>query len=171
MKRVLIILATLGALLLAACADLATAKQAYRDKDYDTARANWEKLAEYDYPEAKSNLGLMMIRGQGGQQNVSEGLRLLEEAGNENYAPALLEQGKLYQAGKLVPKNPVKAKQLYEKALALNYQRAAYQLGQLAESQKNYTEAATYYRQAIAAGIPRAQEKLDALYAKKRVTR
>jgi TPR repeat protein len=167
MKNVILMIAMAGVIFVSACADLTTAKTAYRNKDYDTARAQWIKLAEYDYPEAQSNLGLMMIRGEGGQQNIAEGLRLLEEAGNQNYAPALLEHGKLYQAGKVVPADKARARKFYEEALSLGYMRATYQLGTLAESEKNYDQAEMYYRQAAQAGVPRAQEKIDALLNKR----
>src|SRR5690349_14775888 len=85
--------------LLASCADLTTAKNAYQKGDYATARANWVELAKRGFPEAQTKLAEMNMAGIGMKPNPQEGVRLLKEALRENDPGAMVALGKAYLKG------------------------------------------------------------------------
>jgi TPR repeat protein len=153
-------------LFVSACADMNTAKQATRDGDLTKARANYEALAKAGYPDAQTELGIMLVRGEGGLADVTRGDAMLKEAGDKNIPKALFERGKLYEDGKLVQKNSELAQQLYERALSLGYTRAKYNLATLYEENGNYLMAEQLYKQSLNDKNYKAAARLGDLYAK-----
>lgn len=144
--------------------DIRTAKLAASSGDYETARMNYEKLADFGIPEARIELALMELKDQGVSPDSARGIALLEQAAGDNNPRALFELGKAYQEGKKVKKNLPKARQLLERSLELGYVRAYYQLAIMAEGQKDYKEAEALYRQSYSTGYFKASTRIGALY-------
>lgn len=152
-------------LMLGACADMGTAKQAAQSGDMTTARTNYQKLAEAGYPDAQAEYGAMLVRGEGGPADIARGDAMLKAAGEKDIPKALLERGKLYQEGKFVQKDTALAQQLYERALALGYTRANYNLATLYDDNGNYPMAEQLYKQSLNEN-DKAAVRLGDLYAK-----
>lgn len=151
---------------LSACADLKTAKVASKAGDYETARENWEKLADMGFPEAQTSLGLMYVRGEGVAADPKRGIALLEQAAAKNNPQAMFELGKLYQEGKGVKKDLTRARDLFQRALAQGYDRSLYQLGQIAEEERYYADAEEFYLRSLALPNDKAAVKIGGLYEK-----
>lgn len=116
--------------------DMATAKTAYKNKDYQTAAENWIPLAHRGNAEAQLALGKLYTKGQGVKQNYQTALNLFLAAAAQNNARAMFEIGKLYESGYGILKAPQKAKRWYEKAAQNGYARGYYSIGRLYEKRK-----------------------------------
>ncbi len=160
-------LAVTSILLLSACADLPTAEQALRDGDYGTARKHMETLADYNFPQAQTDLALMLMKGQGGPADSYRAVELLQKAADANYPQAQFELGRVYQQGEIVKADLPKAESLYMKAQAAGYVRSSFQLGTLYEQKKDYVRAESFYKQALKGGYYRAAVKIADLYDSK----
>ena len=97
-----------------------------------------------------------------------EDLQMLHTQAAQGDALGQFGLGRLYDFGRGVPQDYVKARQWYEKAAAQGNADAQFKLGFLYDFghgvPKNYAKAWQWYEQAAAQGHPWAQFKLGALY-------
>jgi TPR repeat protein len=144
----------LAALLaLPGCADLSKSRAAYQVENYEAARKDLEELARRGFPEAMTKLGEMYVAGNGMKPDPQKGLALFRQAeAQEKYPPAIIDIGQAYRLGVGVPKSAAKAKEYFERALALGDADAYAQLGLLEQDAKHYATAEDYFNKAINAG-------------------
>lgn len=84
-----------------------------------------------DHAEASGLLGQLLVQGQGMDQDIGKGVRLLEMAVNAGDLSATCALGSLYADGSKVRKNVKKAAKLLNHALRSGYTPAAVTLGGL----------------------------------------
>jgi len=151
-QRPLRILLWLGALSLSACADLNAAKAAYQAGDLTTAQKNWIDLAARGFPEAQTRLGETAMDNENGPAGPMRGVGFYNKAMAEQYPPAFIALGRLYQSGYGLPKDDKKARNLFNRARVLGDSRAYAALGELEMEEKNFSEAEDDFKKALAAG-------------------
>jgi TPR repeat protein len=146
--------------LLAACADLGTARSDITLHKYDVARANLEELSRRGFPQAQTKLGEMYQDGLGVPKDPAKALALYRQAEkNEQYPEAIIDIGKAYRTGEGVPQNTAKAREYFQRAERLGAADASVQLGLLEQDAGNYGAAESLFRKGLAAG------DMDALVA------
>jgi len=120
MNKRLISYGLVGALgvFLSACADLPTAKNAYKNGDYCAAAKNWGPLAEKGYLDAQLGLARLYQKGQCVKQSDATTLKYLLAAEKNGYQGAYPLMGKCYEQGKDVQHNGEKADYYYALAAA-----------------------------------------------------
>lgn len=165
---------------LSACAgmpDMNTAKNAYQNKQYDVAYANYNELAEFGLPQAKVELGKMYLYGRGTDKDPQKALSLFEEAqalGERRYAPRYIPKAQA-RVGAMALKSdngvpPAQGVALLQEAAAHGEADALFQLGYAHEKgrgvARNGKLADNYYRQAAAEGNAKAQFYRAELYRK-----
>lgn len=149
-------------------------------KDLSEAVKWYRNAAEQGDAGAQEALGEMYLHGEGVPTNISEGLRLLEQA-IAGYEPQVQRKesvaeffiasicsrlGDYFFKGQLLPKNITNAIHYYEKAANAPAWtdlagEAQSQLGYIhATETKNFAEAAKWYRKRAEAGEPTAQYNL-----------
>jgi TPR repeat protein len=114
-------------LLLTACADLDVGKQAKQDGDYVAARKNYEKLADFGYPEAQIAMADMLVKGQGGPVDTVKAKEYLQKAYEQGDARAAYQLAMIYEK----EENFQRAGDYYKQALQEDYPKAAVKLGKL----------------------------------------
>ena len=92
---------------------------AYDRADYKSALRVWMAAAEAGDPDAQNNVGEIYERGLGGQPNFEVAVIWYQKAADQGYARALFNLGTLYEQGQGVPKDRLKALNLYRKAWGL----------------------------------------------------
>lgn len=116
--------------------DLKVGKEAYKQKDYAKAHANWLPLAEAGFPKAKTELGKLYLRGLGVPQNPKMAYALFKSAFENGDPRGLIEIGRLYEKGIGAPVNILLAKNWYERASMAGYARGDYMIGELYQKKK-----------------------------------
>lgn len=185
-------LAALGAtaLLLSGCstsemadmgfADMDTARQAYKDEDWDTARRHYERLAAAGFPRAKLELGKMHLYGKGMEKDPQKALALFEEAeGNgesgDRRAPTYIRRAQTYVGadairGEAEEVSPEEGFAMLVENAEGGSDRALFEVGYAYEkgrgTQVSGYKAAEYYRKAGETGYGRADYHLARLYEK-----
>lgn len=89
---------------------------AYDRADYKTALAVWMPQAEAGNAEAQANVGEIFERGLGGEPNYEAAVIWYEKAAAQSNARAQFNLGTLYEQGLGVPKDKLKALNLYRAA-------------------------------------------------------
>src|SRR5882672_5916533 len=92
---------------------------AYDRADYKSALRVWMAAAEAGDPDAQNNVGEIYERGLGGAPNFEAAVIWYQKAADQGYARALFNLGTLYEQGEGVPKDRLKALNLYRKAWGL----------------------------------------------------
>ena len=137
------------------------ANEAYRNHDFSRAYYWWNILAEAGHAKAQSNLGLLFLRGQGVDKNVSIALRWLEKAAGQGVITAQYNLGYLYSTLKGDHRDQPKASFWYLKAAEQGHGTARFHLAQRYErglgTKRDYVEA---LRWAILAGEVTKSAKL-----------
>jgi TPR repeat protein len=82
---------------------------AYQRKDYTTAVAKWQIVADSGDAKAQSLLGLMHFFGQGVPQNYAVALRLLHLAAAQSEPKAQFKLGSMHANGQGVKRDKVRA--------------------------------------------------------------
>ncbi|WP_042296313.1 tetratricopeptide repeat protein [Paraburkholderia bannensis] len=77
--------------------------------EFQSAAAHGNRLAEFNY-------AMMLLNGEGGAADVSEGRKWLHKAADANMSHAQYVYGKMYDDGDFVDRNPVEAHQWFLKA-------------------------------------------------------
>lgn len=85
--------------------------EAYRAKDYATARVQWRKAldADPDNTYAMNNLGFLQSRGLGGKRDMASAVKLWTTAARRGNSESALHLGQAYQRGTGVPTSQVEA--------------------------------------------------------------
>jgi|GEM_PF-6005216 len=90
-----------------------------------------EQRAQHDDAAALTTLGRAYLEGDAVDEDIEQGLELLERAAAQEYAPALLALGRYYdQDASLFDRDKPRARTYLERASNLNNAEATYLLGQ-----------------------------------------
>lgn len=81
------------------------------------ARHLYRRAADLGHTRAAFNLALMSLNGEGGRADTAEGIRWLEIAAAKPYSPALEQLAHLYDQGRGVTRDPVRAAELFLQAI------------------------------------------------------
>lgn len=131
-----------------------------RPKDMPAAREWYARASEGGWPKAHCALGNMLIRGQGGEGDVANGLELCRLAANLGDADAQTDLGGYLLLGKVTRKNVLAARVWLERAAAQGHANAAFLLGQIHwkgdGTPRDTVAAGNRWRQAYEAGRPDA---------------
>src|SRR5882724_116725 len=92
---------------------------AYDRADYKSALRVWMAAAEAGDADAQNNVGEIYERGLGGKPNFEVAVIWYQKAADQGYARALFNLGTLYEQGQGVPKDRLKALNLYRRAWEL----------------------------------------------------
>lgn len=164
---------------LSACSnlpDMETGSRAYENQDYATARSNYELLAEFGIPKAKTELGKMYLYGRGAEADPQKALALFEEAkakGDPNSARMIPKAQSQVGAMAFKDNSPILPEQgikLLEQAAETGDANALFNLGYAHEKgigvPVSGQMANQYYQQAAAQNYPRADYQRGQLYQK-----
>lgn len=97
-------------------ASLKKGNAAYQNKDYATARMEWQPLANEGNAAAQYNLGLLYAYGKGVAQDYAQAAKWYRSAAMNGHTSAPNDLGVLYATGKGVPKNRTEAVKWYQMA-------------------------------------------------------
>lgn len=104
------------------------ALEAYREKDYLTARSGWSELSDAGHGISMHNLSVLTWRGQGGPKNQHAALELFHDAGQKDVGPSLHALGVLALRGAVEAPDPAEAVRYFEAASALGHAPSTYNL-------------------------------------------
>lgn len=104
---------------------------AYFAGDYATAVQVFTELGDAGNAVAQTNLGLMLLNGDGIKQDRVAAVKWLKTATEQGYARAQYQLGLVYGNGIGVAKNYDFAYELFTRAATQNYPHAQYSLGVL----------------------------------------
>ncbi|MBP7722231.1 MAG: sel1 repeat family protein [Alphaproteobacteria bacterium] len=161
---------------LSACSmpDMQTGNRAVKNQDYAAARANYEPLAEFGIPKAKTELGKMYLYGRGADANPQKALALFEEAQakGDPGAAKLIPKTQAHIGALALTENPSIPPQeglkLLHEAAASGDASALFNLGYAHEKgigvPANGQVADQYYQQASAQDYPKADFYRGQLY-------
>lgn len=100
-------------------------------RDYAKAQKCFEAAARQNIPEARYNLGLLLLTGLSGKPSPSEAANNFQLAAEAGIAAAQHKLGKLYDKGDVLKENPEEALQWYHKAAEQGYAQAQFDLGMM----------------------------------------
>jgi uncharacterized protein len=92
---------------------------AYDRADYKSALRIWMTAAQAGDAEAQNNVGEIYERGLGGEPNYEAAAIWYQKAADQGYTRALFNLGTLYEQGEGVPKDRMRALDLYRQAWGL----------------------------------------------------
>src|SRR5215471_1933067 len=142
--------------------------QAYRRGDYQAARSYYESAARNGDRLAQYNLATMLLRGEGGAENLEAGVGWLTKAAEAGMAQAQYNLGLLFESGIGVSRDLTMATAWWQKAAEQGHTQAQvelatqYFLGRGAP--KDWKIAARWYEAAAANGDPGAQYIIGSFY-------
>jgi TPR repeat protein len=149
---------------------LASADEAYAQRDYASALQGFQQAAATGDPVAEYQLGYMYQLGQGVQPDPATALNWYRRAAAQNYAPAQSQIGYMNQYGVGMRQDYAAAAHWYNLAAAQGFKTAQFELGYLSQhgfgTPKNYYAALHWYQMAAAQGSASAQNQLGYLYQK-----
>jgi len=109
--------------------DFAVALEAYRERDYTTARRMWSELSDAGHGISMHNLAVLKWRGQGGPKERAAALELFKNAGAADVGPSLHALGVLSLKGAGgMARNPAEAVRYFEAASAAGHAPSTYNL-------------------------------------------
>ena len=121
------------------------ANKAYRANDFALAYYWWNLLAEAGHAKAQSNFGLLFLRGQGVDKNVSTAMRWMDKAAQHGSVTAQYNLGFLFGTLKGKLRDLEKSNFWYLKAAEQGHGTARFHLAQRYEqgrgTKRNYVEA------------------------------
>jgi uncharacterized protein len=118
----------------AAFADFDTGCAAFDRGDYQTARKEWEPLAQEGHAEAQFRLGCLYTFGQGVPEDHALALRLFRLAAEQGDADAQNNLGGMYAEGLGVAADQVEAYMWFELAASAGHETAIRNRAYLAEA-------------------------------------
>jgi TPR repeat protein len=92
---------------------------AYDRASLASALKIWQRDAILGNAEAHYYVGEIFAQGAGESPNYKQAINGYQQAADQDYAPALMALGRLYEAGLGVPKDLAKAMSLYRRASGL----------------------------------------------------
>ncbi len=108
--------------------DFTIALEAYRERDYETARQMWSELSDAGHGISMHNLAVLKWRGQGGPRERSAALELFKNAGEVDVGPSLHALGVLSLKGVNMPADPAEAVRYFEAASVTGHLPSTYNL-------------------------------------------
>lgn len=117
-----------------AWADFDTGCAAFDRGDYQTARQEWEPLAQEGHAQAQFRLGCLYTFGQGVPEDHALALRLFRLAAEQDDADAQNNLGGMYAEGLGVAADPVEAYMWFELAASAGHETALRNRAYLAEA-------------------------------------
>ena len=158
-------------------ADLQSAKNAYKNKDYPAALKEFKALATSGNAEAQFYLGQMYDNSEGTAQDYQQIIARVEQASiwyrkaaEQGYAPAQTNLGIILESGGRVERNYKEAALWYRKAAAQGDSAAQFNLGIMYYSGRgddiapDYKEASLWLGKAAEQGNSSAQIALGRMY-------
>ena len=150
-------------------AELKKAQEAYDNKDYETALAIWNKLAERNNADAMQKIGLCYGRGHGVILDSIEAFKWCRKAADLGNAKAMYIIGWCYSDGQGVTQDYTEAVKWYQKAADLGVAAAMFNLGLCYENgqgvSQDYADAVKWYCKAADLGHAKAMDNLGFCYA------
>lgn len=139
------------------------------DKDEEIAFDWFTKAADLGFIPAFFQVGVCLLEGVGAVQNKKFGLEYLTRAMDQGYVRANTYLADEYIDGRLVRKDSIKARELFEQAAAKEDPYALYKLGEMYAGnglsvEKNERKAAQYFAKAATLGQPDAEYMLGYYY-------
>ena len=139
-----------------------------KPQNRDEAFKWYQKAANFGYPKAVFNLGVMYESGNGVSQNMRMAVHQYELAAELGVAEAMNNLGNAYHQGKGIDANPAEAVKWYTKADLAGFYLGPYNLGVMhyfvdAEG-KDYSKAFNCFRKAADSGYAQAQYNLAGMY-------
>ena len=101
--------------------------EAYRNKDYASARIHWLPLAEGGHTQAMNNVGLMYKNGIGVHKDQKKAYKLFKQSAEQGFSLAQYNLAGMYQKGTGVKKNRKEAVR-WMRIAANTFSRAQYKL-------------------------------------------
>ena len=116
MRRLVLLLVSLGLLSTGAYADYAAGLRAYQAKDYAAALAEWQPLADQGDANSQYRLGLLYARGEAVGQDYEKAAAWYRKAADQGLAAAQTTLGVLYAYGRGLARNNEEAVTAYQTA-------------------------------------------------------
>jgi TPR repeat protein len=107
------------------------ALNAYKQKDFATAKAIWEEESKLKNDQAMANLGLMYLKGEGVVKDLNKAKAYFDEASLYDNDSANFNLALMYQSKIGVEEDMPKAKEYFRRAIAKNHTQAAFRLALL----------------------------------------
>jgi TPR repeat protein len=137
-------------------------------KDYEKARAQYERADQLGNDVATNNLAALLGQGLGGPKDGAKARQLFEKAAASGINLAKYSLGRMYEDGDGVPQHFVLAWHWYEAAAATGDARAMTRLGVFCQKGlavgKDYDAARGWYEKAAALGESSSMALLGVLY-------
>lgn len=155
---------------LTGCADMKTAKHAYKSGDYETARKHWQELADFGLADAQRQLAEMYTKGSGVEQDYVKAAELLKAAAAQGDAKAYYQLARLYEEGNGVAADGAQADAYYQEAVKGGYDKAVYHQARMYARgrvvDQDLKKAIALYEESARAGYGRASYELAQLLEK-----
>ena len=149
-------------------AELKKAQEAYDNKDYETALAIWNRLAERNNAVAIRKVGVCYSYGNGVPQDYDEAIRWNWKAVELGNAVAMYNLGRYYENGQGVHQDYSEAVKWCQKAADLGVVDAMYSLGLFyGKGQgvtQDFAEAVKWFRKAADLGDSDAMRNIGLCY-------
>jgi len=129
MRFVVSLLLMILAAPLAHASEFEDGMQAYRDKDYGTARLLWLPLAESGHTFAMNNVGMMYKKGYGVPRDYKKAVKYFKKSSDQGFSLASYNLAAMYQSGKGVKKNRKLAFKSMLKAAEKRFAKAQIKVG------------------------------------------
>lgn len=150
-----------------ALAGIDDAVAAYGRGDFNTAFAEFSRLAKSGDAEGQYSLGLLYAEGQGVKQDDEAAAKWYKAAAEQHYASAQYSLGEAYRLGHGVKRDAAAAAKWYKAASTQGHTPAQYRLGLLYDEgdgvPHDAPEAARWFTAAANGGHSEAQRQLAAL--------
>lgn len=116
------------------------ALNAYKQKDFATAKNIWEEESKLKNDQAMANLGLMYLKGEGVTKDFTKAKTYFEEASLYDNDSANFNLALMYQSKIGVEEDMPKAKEYFRRAVAKNHTQAAFRLALLLLQDRSHVE-------------------------------
>jgi uncharacterized protein len=150
--------------------DLATqnAVADYNAGNLVAARSEFNRAAQKGSRLAEFNYAMMLLNGEGGPADVSEGKKWLRRAADANMAHAQYVYGKMYDDGEFVERDPTEAHRWFLMAAKQGHVQAELALAnQFLDgrgTERDNSQAFTWYKKAAEGGDMTAQYVAGSFY-------
>jgi TPR repeat protein len=124
MTRPILVLLLFVVTALPAPADFKAGMQAYEAGDFETARREWEPLADDGVVEAQFNLGLIYHNGKGVPEDLGVAHGWYLKAAEGGYARAQVRVAEMYETGQGTRKDLIQAHYWFRRAADQKYEGA-----------------------------------------------
>jgi uncharacterized protein len=150
-----------------AAADVAAGMQAFKNKDYAKAFAEWKAAAEAGQAEAQFDLGVLYAQGKGVQRDLTMAERWYRKSAEQGNAEAEFALGQMYSRGWGVPRDEADALRWFQMASNPDADGPATDWSLIGDygMPQDDKQAAYWYELAAQKGHAEAQFNLGRLYA------